>query len=150
MSILKTLDLEVDLATMKRRLDLLEARFLGAVDDLGGPQPLFTLYTHLIFDGIQPSKETAAMMQSCSLLLTPRNLLDLTRLTGDMFPWRPFLAALDLLEATGHSVGDSVLWVEACALDLMHAQGLGALRIADVIKSPVGPLHELRRFALSK
>lgn len=150
MSTLRSLDLEVDLATLRRRLDALEARFLGAVDDLGGPQPLFALYSHLIFDGLSPSKESAALMQSCSLMLTPRNLLDLSRLTGDMFPWRPFLAALDLLEVTGYAVGDSVAWVEACAEDLLKAQGLGVLRLADVLRSPVGPLHELKQIALSK
>lgn len=150
MSSLRMLDLEVDVATMRRRIDTLETRFLGRVDDLEGPQPLFTVYSHLIFDGLTPSKETAALMQSCSLLLTPRNLLDLSRLTGDMFPWRPFLAALDLLAVTGFDIGQSAEWVEACAEDLMKAQGLGVLRVADVIRSPVGPLHELRRYALSK
>lgn len=150
MSTPKVLDLEVDVATMRRRLDALEARFLGAVDDLGGPQPLFSIYSHLVLEGLSPSKESAALMQSCALLLTPRNLLDLARLTGDIFPWRPFLAALDLLEVTGHDVGESIAWVEACAEDLMKAQGLGVLRIADVLHSPVGPLHELRQYALSK
>lgn len=150
MTLLRTIDLEVDLATMKKRLEALEARVLGSVDSLHGPHPLFLVYSHLLFDGLTPSKESAALMQSCALLLTPRNLLDLGRMTSDMFPWRPFLAALDLLQVTGHSVEKATEWVISCATDLLKAQGLGMLRVEDVLRSPVGPLQELKQFALSE
>lgn len=145
----RTIDLEVDVATLRRRLDALEVQFTGNVDGFPGPQPLFFLYSHLLLSGLQPSKDSAALMQSCALLLTPRILLDLARLTGDMFPWRPFLGALDRLQVTGHDVQAATAWVESCARDLLKAQGLGILRIEDVLRSPVGPLHNLKQIALS-
>lgn len=147
MSYNRLIDLEVDLATLKRRLEALEVRFLGAVDDLGGPQPLFGLYSHLLLSGLQPTTEAAALMQGVALFLTPRNLLDLARLTGDMFPWRPFLASLDLLAVTGHDVEEATAWIEACAQDLLRAQGLQDLCLEDVLRSPVGPAQELRQHA---
>lgn len=150
MTILRMIDVEVDLATLRQRLEILETRILGSIDGLDGPQPLFSIYSHLQFDGITPSQESAALMQSCSLLLTPRNLLDLGRMTDDMFPWRPFLAALDLLEATGYNVSAATKWVQRCAEQLLIAQGLGVLRVEDVLKSPVGPVQELKHFALSE
>lgn len=150
MTTARVLELEVEVATLRRRMDSLEAKFLGAVDDLQGPQPLFAVYSHLLLDGIQPGAEAAALLSSCALLLNPRNLLDLGRMTADPFPWRPFLTALDLLEVTGHDVHDAVLWVQGCAEELLAAQGLGILRVEDVLRSPVGPLSELKRFALSE
>jgi hypothetical protein len=41
-------------------------------------------------------------------------------------------------------------WVISCAMDLLKAQGLGMLRVEDVLRSPVGPLQELKQFALSE
>lgn len=146
----RLVDLEVDVATLRRRLDAVEIRLTGSVHDLHGPQPLFGIYSHLLFNGLDLSTDTAALMQSCALLLTPRTLLDLARLTGDMFPWRPFLCALDLLEARGHDVHDAITWVEDCARDLLRAQGLGILKLEDVLRSPVGPLHNLQEIALSE
>lgn len=150
MSTSRIIDLEVEVYTLRRRIGALEARIFGGVDELEGPNPLFQVYTHLQCSGVQPDEDAAALLRACTLLLTPRNLMDLGRMTGDPFPWRPFLAALDLLEVTGHDVAASSQWVQGCAEDLMRAQGLEMLRVEDVIRSPAGPLHELRRFALSK
>lgn len=145
----RMLDIEVDLATMRRRVDALEAHFLGSVSELSGPQPLFDTYAHLVLDGLTPGSDSAASMRSCAMLLSPRALLDLGRMTGDMFPWRPFLAALDVLKATGYDVDDALTWLEGTIQELLRAQGLSKLRIEDVLHSPVGPIHRLRRFALS-
>lgn len=145
----RLVDLEVDVATLRRRLDALEARVTGSVNDLPGAHPVFRVYTHLLLSGLEATEESAALLRSCALLLTPRILLDLGRLTNDMFPWRPFLTALDLLELSGLEVHDAVAWVEGCAGDLLRAQGLGMLRIEDVLRSPVGPLHNMQEFALS-
>lgn len=144
------IDLEVDVATLRRRIDVLEARAYGRVDDLPGPQPLFDLYAHLLLDGIQPSEEMAAVLRSCLLLMSPRLLLDLARMTGDMFPWRPFLAAADLLSVTGYDMEEPTTWLEGCVQELLRAQGLRMLRIEDVLRSPAGPVHLLKKFALSE
>ncbi len=145
----RIIDLEVDIASLRRRFDALEARIYGRVDDLPGPQPLFDLYAHLQLDGITPSPDSAAMLRSCILLMSPRLLLDLGRLTGDMFAWRPFLGAADLLQALGHDMLEAIEWLEGCAAELLRAQGLRMLRVEDVLRSPVGPTHTLREFALS-
>lgn len=149
MSTQRLLDLEVEVATLRRRLDRLEGTFTGAVDDVSGPRPLFAVYSHLICDGISCTAESAALMRSCAMLLTPRNLLDLGRMIEDPFPWRPFLLALDHLEVAGFAVDDAVEWVEECAEDLLRAQGLEMLEVEDVLRTPMGPLHELHRTALS-
>lgn len=146
----RMIDLEVDVATLRRRIDALEARVYGRVDELDGPQPLFDAYSHLLLDGVQPNEESAAMLRTCILFMSPRTLLDLGRLTGDMFPWRPFLAAADLLHVTGFDMSESTTWLEDCAAALLRAQGLTMLRIEDVLRSPVGPIHLLKRFALSE
>ena len=56
---------------------------------------------------IAPAHEP--VMRSGAMWMSPRTLLDLGRMTGDMFAWRPFLAALDLLKVTGHDVDDAAL-----------------------------------------
>lgn len=145
----RMIDLEVDVATLRRRINMLEQRLYGRADDLPGPQPLFDLYAHLQLDGLTPSPDSAAMLRSCILLLSPRMLLDLGRLTGDMFPWRPFLGTADLLQTLGHDMEEAIAWLEGCADELLRAQGLGMLRIEDVVRSPVGPVTALKRFALS-
>lgn len=150
MTFSRLVDLEVDVATLRRRLNTLEARVTGAVSELPGPHPLYKLYTHLLLSGLTPSEESAVLMRSCVSYLTPRSLLDLGRLTNDMFPWRPFLGALDHLHVAGYDVGDAVTWLEGCARDLLRAQGLSVLSLADVIRSPVGPLHNLQKIALSE
>ncbi len=146
----RMIDLEVDVATLRHRVGGLEARVYGRVDDAAGPQPLFDTYAHLLLDGIQPCEESAALLRTCVMLLSPRMLLDLARLTGDMFPWRPFLAAVDLLHVTGFDMSASTTWLETCAQDLLNAQGLRMLRLEDVLRSPAGPVHLLKRFALSE
>lgn len=150
MTFSRLVDLEVDVATLRRRLDTLETRISGAVGDMPGPHPAFRIYTHLLFTGIVPSLDTAALMRTCVLMLTPRTLLDLGRLTGDMFPWRPFLGALDHLQIAGFDVHEATMWLEGCATDLLRAQGLGILTVADVLRSPVGPLHNIQKIALSE
>lgn len=144
------IDTQVDLYTLKRRLDALESRLYGAIDDVDGPMPLFGVYSHLICDGVLPTADSAALLAACSMFLTPRKLLDLSRSTGDMFPWRPFLLALDVLDQQGFEVGHAREWLESSIQDFMRAQGLEMLSIADVLSSPTGPLHELRRFVLSE
>lgn len=150
MTFSRLVDLEVDVATLRRRLDTLEARITGTVGDLPGPHPAFRIYTHLLLTGLVPSADSAALMRSCVLMMTPRTLLDLGRLTSDLFPWRPFLGALDQLQAAGHDVHEATTWLEECAHDLMRAQGLGILTVGDVVHSPVGPLHNVRKIALSE
>lgn len=145
----RLLDLEVDVVTLRRRLDTLEARLTGSVQDLTGPQPLFDLYAHLILDGLKPSPDSAALLRTCVMLMTPRTLLDLARLTGDMFAWRPFLSALDLLHINGHDVSEATAWLEASVQDLLRAQGLKMLRPEDLLRSPIGPIATLKRIALS-
>jgi hypothetical protein len=145
----RLLDLEVDIVTMRRRIDALEARLTGSVQDLNGPQPLFDLYAHLVLDGLEPTPDSAALMRTCVMLMTPRTLLDLARLTGDMFSWRPFLAGLDLLHLRGYDVTEATEWLEGSVQDLLRAQGLGMLRPEDVLRSPTGPIAVLKRIALS-
>ena len=149
MSNSRVLDLEVEVATLRRRIGALEARIFGKVSDGPSAHPLFSIYSHLLCDGVTQSPESAALLRSVGLLLTPRSLLDLGRMAEDPFPWRPFLLALDLMETAGEDVHDAVEWVQGCAEELLAAQGLGMLRPADVLRSPVGPLNELHRFALS-
>lgn len=146
----RLLDLEVDVASLRQRVGSLETRLYGRADDLPGPQPLFDLYAHLILDGITPSEESAAMLRSCILVMSPRLLLDLGRMVNDPFAWRPFLVAADVLTVMGHDMSESVSWLEDCAVALLKAQGLGVLRIEDVIRAPVGPLTKLKSFALSE
>lgn len=150
MTFSRLVDLEVDVATLRRRLNVLEARVTGAISELPGPHPLYKLYTHLLFSGLAPSDDAAVLMRSCVAYLTPRTLLDLGRLTNDMFPWRPFLGALDHLHVAGYDVQEATTWLEGSAQDLLRAQGLGMLTLADVMRSPVGPLHNLRKIALSE
>jgi len=144
------IDTQVDLYTLKKRLEALEARLYGVIDDVEGPMPLFGAYSHLICDGVLPTADSANLLSTCSMYLTPRNLLDLSRSTGDMFPWRPFLLALDVLDLRGFDVEAARVWLESSIQDFMRAQGLEMLTIADVLHSPTGPLHELRRFVLSE
>lgn len=146
----RMLDLEVDVATLKQRVGVLEGRLFGRVDDLPGPQPLFDVYSHLILDGIALTEESAAMLRSLILIMSPRILLDLGRMVNDPFPWRPFLAAADLLLVSGLDMEGSIAWLEGIATELLKAQGLGLLRIEDVLRSPAGPVHKLKRFALSE
>lgn len=149
MSSSRILDLEVEVATLRRRMGAVEAHIFGKVSDRPAAHPLFSIYSHLLCDGATQNPETAALLRSVGLLLTPRSLLDLGRMAEDPFPWRPFLMALDSMEASGEDVRDAVEWVHGCAEELLAAQGLGMLRPADVLRSPVGPLNELHRFALS-
>lgn len=146
----RTIDLEVDVATLRHRVGALEARMYGRIDDSSGPQPLFDTYAHLLLDGIHPCEESAALLRTCVALVSPRMLLDLARMTGDMFPWRPFLAAVDLLHVTGFDMTESTAWLETCAQDLLNAQGMKMLRIEDVLRAPTGPIHLLKSFALSE
>lgn len=145
----RILDLEVEVATLRRRVESLEAHIFGKVSGVSGPHPLFSVYSHLLCDGAAEGPETAALLRAVALLLTPRSLLDLGRMVEDPFPWRPFLLALDSAEVAGEEVSDAVAWLHGCAEELLAAQGLGMLKPADVLRSPVGPLNELHRFALS-
>jgi len=145
----RLLDLEVDVVTLRRRLDALEARLTGSVQDLNGPQPLFDLYSHLLLDGLEPSPDAVALLRTCVMLMTPRALLDLARLTGDMFAWRPFLSALDVMHTRGYDVTEASEWLVSSAQDLLRAQGLGMLRPEDVLRSPMGPIATMKRIALS-
>ena len=145
----RLLDLEIDVATLRRRVEALEAHTFGRVSSAGAPHPLFSIYAHLLCDGVTATPDSAALLRSVTLLLTPRSLLDLGRMAEDPFPWRPFLLALDHMEAAGHEVQDALSWVHGCAEELLRAQGLSALKPADVLMSPVGPLNELRQFNLS-
>lgn len=149
MPINRVLDLEVDVATLKQRINALEKRIYGRVDELPGPQPLFDLYTHLTLDGVQPTPETAILLRACVLTASPRLFLDLARMVNDPFPWRPFLSALDLMSVSGHDVAEATAWIEQCAEALLRAQGLRALRVEDVMRTSLGPVHELKAFALS-
>lgn len=146
----RMLDLEVDVASLRQRVGALEARLFGSVDDLPGPQPLFDLYSHLTIDGLTPSEDSAVMLRACIAIMSPRVLLDLGRMVTDPFPWRPFLAAADLLLVTGYDMQEAITRMEECAQALLKAQGLGVLRIEDVLRSPAGPVHILKRFALSE
>lgn len=143
------MDLEIDLASMKLRLNALEARIFGDVDSTPGPQPLFRLYSMLSLDGIEHTEEAAVLMRTCGLLMSPRIIFDLCTLTYDMFAWRPFLLALDMLSDT-YDVQQAIERVELCARAVLDAQGLQYLEIGDVIDSPVGPTANMKTYALSE
>jgi hypothetical protein len=145
----RMMDLEVDIATLNQRVAALETQRFGSSDALPGPQPLFRLYAMLCLDGLDPSEEAAVLMRACALLLSPRTVFDLCTLTQDMFAWRPFLLALDMLSEE-HDVSDAIGRVEGCARAVMDAQGLHYLDIADVIHSPVGPAANMKTLALSE
>lgn len=147
---MKSVDYIVDLKTLERRMDLLEGRVMNSLGRLHGPQPLMRVYSEILLSGITPSKELETYMNAIVLLLSPRTLLDLCRLTHDMFAWRPFLAALDHLDTAGYEVRDATKWLEGCIRELLDAQGLRYLQIEDVVGSTHEGIERLRQICLSK
>jgi hypothetical protein len=143
------MDLEIDIATLKQRVDALEAQRFGSSDSLPGPQPLFRLYAMLCLDGLEPGEEAAVLMRACAMLMTPRIVFDLCTLTQDPFAWRPFLLALDML-SLNYDVKDALARVEHCARLVMDVQGLRYVELEDVIHSPVGPAANMKTMALSE
>jgi hypothetical protein len=142
------MDLEIDIATLKQRVDALEAQRFGISDSIPGPQPLFRLYAMLCLDGLEEDEEAATLMRACAMLMTPRIVFDLCTMTQDMFAWRPFLLALDKL-SLNYDVSDALTRVEYCARAVMNVQGLQYVDVDDVIASPVGPTANMKSLALS-
>lgn len=144
MTFSRLVDLEVDVSTLKLRVDALEARLTGNIGELDRAHPLFPIYSHLLISRLERTEETAVLLRTCVMQMTPRTLLDLGRMTNDMFPWRPFLGALDQLHLDEFDVLDATEWLELCARELLRAQGLGILKLEDVVRSPTGPVHNMR------
>jgi len=143
------MDLEVDMASLRLRLETVERRVFGDAEAVPGAQPLFRLYTLLLLDGLESREESAVLMRTCAMMMTPRLIFDLCVLTQDMFAWRPFLLTLDKLSLK-FDVQEAIERLEYCIRAVMNAQGLNRLKISDVIRSPVGPLANLKSFALSE
>jgi len=80
--------------------------------------------------------------------LDSRQLLVLSRILRDPFPWRPFVVLLDLYVQAGFDLTGCRDLVLDAAQDHLRLQGLGRVEPRDVLGTPLPSLRKFRAIRL--
>ena len=141
---MSTVDTDVLVASLERRLARLEALCLGAPKKPMPVKQALTLYieaTRLIGADVLPVDAVRGWSQAL-LMLDEVVLFELGRECGDPNPWVPFLQLLGTLRDAGH--GADVAAAEAhlreVAANMLRAKGLSLVSPDDLLaREPLGP-----------
>lgn len=138
-----TVDWKAHLLDLERRTSLLEIRNYGHATPLCGE----ALLVHAYLDAHKAAQlrepvACRAFVRSI-YLLDVRALVRIGRAVRDNYPWRPFLAALDLYcrrqieggeEAREHLLSISTELLQAMGLELLQPRDvMGSLRLEDAL-----------------
>lgn len=128
------LDDRAKILDLERRVDLLERGLYGHSAPQCGASLLTRCYleAHRALRKIEPEK--AGTWVAVAYLLDVRALVALGRYVNDPYPYRPFLAVLDICAL--HSVPSAFAartHLESVAQDLLTAQGLELIRPRDTM-----------------
>lgn len=123
------------LLDLSRRVALLEQGMYGHAAPQAGVVLLVRCYieAHRLLKELDP--ENVGVWVASTYLFDVRTMVKLGREVSDPFPYRPFLAVLDLCVLEGVPEADAARGhLEAVAQDLLVAQGLELVRPRDTMQ----------------
>jgi len=136
-SSLDQMDLQARISDLERQMRGVETLMLGRGREDYTVEGLRSLYWEACRRVRDLAPREVHLWSNLIQGLTTTQLLLLGRLTGDAFPWKPFLALLDHASVQGYLVDDATEHILGRAQDLLNAQGLWLLTPADLMGTPL-------------